>query len=141
MQLTYRGAQYNYTPRSAEAAQETNVFRAIRPSYTLHYRGAVYTVDPNGEPALPFVHPGANLMYRGVAYTLNGGDRATATVQTRAAVVSSKPRHQKASNDAEFVMTHRNNLRTNVQRRLQIARERGDQNLVSLLERELQQIV
>ncbi|MBW4692807.1 MAG: DUF4278 domain-containing protein [Lyngbya sp. HA4199-MV5] len=141
MQLTYRGAQYNYTPRSAEAAQETTVFRAIRSSYTLHYRGAAYTVDPNAEPALPFVHPGANLMYRGVAYTLNGGDRAAAAVQTRASVVASQPRHQKASNDAEFVMTHRSNLRTNVQRRLQIARERGDQNLVSLLERELQQIV
>lgn len=141
MQLTYRGAQYNYTPRSAEAAQETNVFRAIRPSYTLHYRGAVYTVDPNGEPALPFIHPGANLMYRGVAYTLNGGEPSPVAVQNRAGVVS-KPRvHTKAAANAEFVTTHRSNLRSNVQRRLQVARERGDQNLVSLLERELQQIV
>lgn len=142
MQLTYRGAQYDYTPRSAEAVRETNVFRAIRPSYNLHYRGAVYTVDPNAEPALPSVHPSANLVYRGVAYNLNGGKRSTAAVQNRASVGSSRPHfHQKASDNAEFVLTHRSNLRSNVQRRLQVARERGDQNLVSLLERELQQIV
>lgn len=142
MQLTYRGAHYDYNPRSAEAARETNVFRAIRPSYNLHYRGSVYTVDPNAEPALPSIQPTSQLMYRGVAYTLNGEERSTPAVQSRASVVSSKPRFQKkAARNEEFVMIHRSNLRTNVQRRLQVARERGDQNLVSLLERELQQIV
>lgn len=141
MQLTYRGAQYDYHPRNAETVRETNVYREIRPTYNLHYRGAVYIVDPNAEPALPVSRPAAHLMYRGLAYTLNGGELSPAAVTTRAGVVS-KPRVQtKAAANAEFVTTHRSNLRSNVQRRLQVARERGDQNLVSLLERELQQIV
>ncbi|MBW4468977.1 MAG: DUF4278 domain-containing protein [Stenomitos rutilans HA7619-LM2] len=141
MQLTYRGVNYDYHPRSAEAARETTVYRTIRPIYNLHYRGVVYAVDPNAEPVLPSVRSSAQLTYRGVAYALNGGEHPIA-VQNRASAVSSKPHFQrKASNNAEFVTTHRSNLRTNVQRRLQIAREQGDQNLVSLLERELQQIV
>lgn len=142
MQLTYRGAQYEYNPRNAEAVRETNVFRAIRPSYNLHYRGAVYTVHPDAEPILPSVQPSGVLTYRGVSYSLNGGAHPAAAARNQASVVSNKPRFlQKASDKAAFTTIHRSNLRTNVQRRLQVARERGDQNLVSLLERELQEIV
>ncbi|XGW00225.1 MAG: DUF4278 domain-containing protein [Leptolyngbya sp. BL-A-14] len=142
MQLTYRGAQYEYNPRNTEAIREANVFRAIRPSYNLHYRGAVYTVDPNAEPSLPSIQPAGVLTYRGVSYTLNGGARDAAAVRSQAGAVSTQPRfQQKAASNTEFATIHRSNLRTNVQRRLQVARERGDQTLVSLLERELQEIV
>jgi hypothetical protein len=141
MQLTYRGVHYEYNPRGAEAAREATVFRAIRPAYNLHYRGSVYAVDPNAEPSLPASQPAAQLMYRGAAYALNGWTKPAANVQSTSSVASSSPRFsKKASGHTEFTTVHRTNLHTNIQRRLQVARERGDQNLINLLERELQQI-
>lgn len=135
MQLTYRGAQYDYTPRGAEAIREAPVFRALRPAYNLHYRGSVYTVDPNVEPTLSVVQPTAQLLYRGAAYALNGWEKSITAV-------TSKPRFSvKASNRTELVTVHRSNLHNNLQHRLQVAREKQDQNLIDLLERELQQIV
>ena len=140
MQLTYRGVNYDYNPRGAEAAREATVFRALRPAYNLHYRGSVYAIDPNAEPSLPVSHPSAQLLYRGAAYALNGWTTPAAGHKV-SNVVSSRHRfNKKASGDTELVTVHRANLHTNVQRRLQVARERGDQNLINLLERELQQI-
>ena len=140
MQLTYRGVNYEYDPQGAKAAHEANVFRAIRPAFNLHYRGSVYAVDPNLEPSLPAPHPSAQLLYRGAAYALNGWTKPVA-VQSSTSAASSKHRiAKKASGNAEFATVHRTNLNTNLQRRLQVARERGDENLVNLLERELQQI-
>lgn len=142
MQLTYRGAHYEYTPRGAEATREETVFRAIRPTFSLHYRGSVYTVDPNAELSLPVLKPAAQLMYRGATYALNGWTKPADAVQSTFSTVSGKPGFsKKTSGKAEFATVHRSNMHTNVQRRLQVARERGDQTLINLLERELQQIV
>ena len=139
MQLTYRGNHYDYTARGAEAVRETTVFRTIRPAFNLHYRGSVYTVNPDAELNLPAAQPKAQLLYRGAAYALNGWTQPAA-VQDTFSIASSKPRFSKTADDAEFTAVHRTNLHTNLQRRLQVARERGDENLINLLERELQQI-
>ncbi len=40
----------------------------------------------------------------------------------------------------ELNQTHLNNLRRNLERRLQVAREKGDENLIRLLEAEFEQI-
>ena len=140
MQLTYRGVHYDYNLRGVEADREANVFRAIRPAYNLHYRGSVYAVDPNAEPSLPTLQPSAQLLYRGAAYALNGWTTPATTGQQVSNVASSSPRFNKKASGRELATTHRTNLHTNLQRRLQVAHERGDQNLISLLERELQQI-
>lgn len=140
MQLTYRGAHYEYTPRSAEAVRESNVFHAIRPAFNLHYRGSVYTVDPNAEPSLPVLQPVAQLVYRGSTYALNGWTEST-DMQGAPSVISNNSRlNKKTFGSAEIATVHRSNLHSNVQRRLQVARESGDQSLIALLERELQQI-
>ena len=134
MQLTYRGAHYEYSPRSAEAVREATVFRALRPAFNLHYRGSVYTVDPNAEPNVSVVQPSAQLLYRGAAYALNGWAMTAPTTAKRSLL------HATVSDHAESNVTHRHNLYTNVQRRLEVARAKGDQHLISLLERELQHI-
>ncbi|PSB25505.1 DUF4278 domain-containing protein [Stenomitos frigidus] len=142
MQLTYRGAHYEYTPGGTKAARESNVFRALRPTFNLRYRGSVYAVDPNAEPSLPVSQPPAQLVYRGTAYSLNGWTKPVAAVQATSSVLSNTARFsKKASGKAEFATVHRSNLYNNLQRRLQVARDRGDQNLIDLLEQELQQIV
>lgn len=124
MKLVYRGVSYEHNPHSQQPTQP----REIRPTFTLMYRGAAYTVDPNiDHDALAF-KPMANLVYRGVAYALNGG-----TVEA-SRKLSSKVTAK------ELARVHRNNIYRNVQRRLQAAQARGDQQLVALLEQELQQI-
>ncbi|MBD2074379.1 DUF4278 domain-containing protein [Phormidium sp. FACHB-592] len=140
MQLTYRGAHYNYTPGGAEADREANVFRALRPTYQLHYRGTVYAVDPNVEPRRSVAQPVGPLHYRGVAYSLNG--ETFPTSRKAVSVVPSRPAfNRKAASPAEFAAVHRDNLYKNLQHRLQVARDKQDQTLINLLERELQQIV
>ncbi|XHX80208.1 MAG: DUF4278 domain-containing protein [Stenomitos frigidus ULC029] len=140
MQLTYRGAHYDYTPCAAKAARETNVFRALRPTYNLHYRGSVYTVDPNAEQSPAAAQFTGQLFYRGVTYSLNGEMLPRARKATTG--VSSRPAfNTKTSSPAEFAAVHRDNLHKNVQHRLQVARDKQDQVLINLLERELQQIV
>lgn len=134
MQLTYRGAQYDYTPRNTEAVREATVFRALRPTFNLHYRGSVYAVDPNVESNLPVLKPTAQLLYRGAAYALNGWAKPVTAATSKPAFTG------KAFNHTEFVLVHRNNLYSNLQHRLQVARDKGDQDLINLLERELQQI-
>ncbi|MBW4580057.1 MAG: DUF4278 domain-containing protein [Tildeniella nuda ZEHNDER 1965/U140] len=140
MQLTYRGTQYNYNPRSAEAVHEATVFRAVRPTFNLHYRGSVYTVDPNVELHLPMVKPTAPLVYRGSTYALNGWTEPAAVTQRAAISSGTHSFNKKVSGSAESSAIHRSNLQGNVQRRLQVAREQGDQDLINLLERELQQL-
>lgn len=132
MKLVYRGVSYDYDPNATKADFPWNYVRQIRPSYNLTYRGVEYTVDPNKEPNKSSLRPVANLTYRGATYALNGQGVASAAkvgrVGTRSKMI------------AELATTHRNNLYRNVQRRLEIARDRGDQALVQLLEQELRQI-
>ncbi|NEQ26274.1 MAG: hypothetical protein F6K28_45995 [Microcoleus sp. SIO2G3] len=61
--------------------------------------------------------------------------------QSRGLIGSPLPKAQapRVSN-VEVSNQHRQNLRSNVQRRLESARARGDQNLVSQLEREMQEL-
>lgn len=81
--------------------------------------------------------------YRGVAYSTNPIPKEGAifvpqwgstdvycpvSTQTQTVVVN------------EFSKTHLDNLRRNLERRLQIAQENGDENLVDLLRRESQQL-
>ncbi len=141
MQLTYRGTHYNNcAPRGAEAAREATVFRALRPAYNLHYRGTVYTIDPNVEPRRSVAQPVEPLLYRGNAYSLNG--ETLSTSRKAAPTVSSRTAFsRKVASPAEFAAVHRDNLYKNLQHRLQVARDKQDQTLINLLERELQQIV
>lgn len=134
MKLTYRGVHYDYAPRAIETMPEEAVGHAIKPTFNLSYRGATYSVDPNAASfaaAQPAIGP---LMYRGVAYALNGWHESTVAAKTK------KLPQWKKSVRTETINTHRESLNRQLQHRLQVAREKGDQNLVSLLERELQQL-
>jgi len=151
MKLIYRGATYNYDPSQASVGNTGQPVRSTqlaRAPHTLIYRGVTTVVDPSAPPvwatALPAVY---NLIYRGTAVHVNRNaqGQAIATAQpvnsarispaakpsTPVAVVSSHP---------SVSRVHQTNLLTNLQRRLDVARERGDMALVDLLESERQQI-
>ncbi|MEB3337636.1 MAG: DUF4278 domain-containing protein [Leptolyngbyaceae bacterium] len=167
MRLSYRGVSYSSEPPVLDApeSQVEAKYRGqnyqIQYAYprhipveeattTLQYRGVAYlpkgrshgqpvtsssrheTVVTQSESSLPLPQ------YRGVAYS---GDRKPSAkvsmVLTQASAPTQYYRHKVVD---EFVEAHRLNMQRSLERRLQVARERGDEMLISLLEREMQQI-
>lgn len=143
MKLIYRGNTYDYHPELA--SDRTAPFKSIngyRTPYTVTYRGLSYTVNPNQPIAEPPLPTSYDLRYRGLAYHVTRDAQGVATMTTQApaqaqvgskAIPASLPRNYTAK-------VHKANLLQNVQRRLQVARERGDQELIRLLEAELNQL-
>ena len=102
---------------------------------------------------VPVTQPGLKLKYRGVAYqtTATGGASAIPSA-TRAAETATRDVSQPGSISQnrlalqtryaisnEVAKVHRQNVERSLQHRLEVAKSRGDQNLVSILEREMQQ--
>jgi Domain of unknown function (DUF4278) len=127
MKLLYRGLSYEYNPGTIVGRPDSEQ-PAIGNPYTLSYRGASYTVYPGLESSVAAPQPVGRLVYRGHAYSLNG-DQPSVVPQVR-----------KVDRMTPVAQTHRSNVYLNIQRRLQAAQAQGDQTLVSLLERELQQV-
>lgn len=139
MKLTYRGASYEYNNSPLEvregellpmlSAQQRH--RTLQEKhYPLTYRGRQYTtseVIPALASSGSYHH---TLCYRGVNYTrtANGAISAIGETQTIPATAAAAIK--------EVSRIHRENLRRNLERRLQAARERGDRVLVNLLEAE-----
>jgi hypothetical protein len=124
MKLCYRGVFYESAPATDTFAPE----QTLQP-YTLKYRGCIYTVNPAAQRQVVSVRPNVKLTYRGVTYGLND----TAQPQS----IAPRP----AATRAQVAAIHRENLYRNVQRRLQVAIEQGNEELIHLLEQELHQIV
>ncbi|MBF2029905.1 MAG: DUF4278 domain-containing protein [Oscillatoriales cyanobacterium C42_A2020_001] len=148
MRLTYRGASYEYNHSSLEV-RETDILthnrdvqqrcRALQEScYPLTYRGNRYTTDQVAAAlSIPALRSTQVLTYRGVKYTKNLVDGSTQlTAEPQKSVTPSTT----AAVVREVSRVHRDNLRRNLERRLQAARERGDQSLVSLLEAESREL-
>ncbi|UBF28086.1 DUF4278 domain-containing protein [Kovacikia minuta CCNUW1] len=132
MKLSYRGVNYEFTPPSLEVTEGEILGK---------YRGVNWRCHTLQETPIPQINQ--TLTYRGVSY---GPNRVNNQVPTMGAQAGStrtlKPVVPKAfpvRKQAEEV--HRANLLRNLERRLQVAKERGDQNLISLLEAESRQIV
>ncbi len=150
MKLIYRGETHTYDPSQARAGNTGQPVRAtplFDAPYTLIYRGLTTVVDPSAPPvwaALPAVY---DLLYRGTTVQVNRGaqGRAIATAQPVSAArmnPAAKPSTPVAAASAHPSLgrAHQTNLLNNLQRRLDVARERGDLALVDLLESERQQI-
>lgn len=148
MKLIYRGQTYNYESSQARGG---NTGAPVRPTqlspapYTLIYRGLKTVVDPTAPAwaaALPAVY---NLIYRGVTVQVNrdGQGQAIATTQpARTVATTANPgdTFAAASSNSNLGKVHQANLLNNLQHRLDVARERGDTALISLLESEQRQI-
>jgi hypothetical protein len=134
MKLIYRGTSFDYNPSQAAGV---NIGRPVRPHhvspapYTLIYRGQTLHVDPTQlteEVALPRAY---ELIYRGEKYQMGV---AQAPPERRVSVPATLPRQY-------IGKVHQANLQENLQRRLKAAQERGDQQLVALLQEEQQQLI
>ena len=138
MKLCYRGIDYEYAPPAVRIA-EGEIGGEYRGS---HWRFHVLEEKPVPQPVL-------RLVYRGVAYSTGRigvvAEKvpAIATPATQPKLdmekLLSNSRKLRQSIDA-VAQTHLNNMRSNLKHRLQVARDKGDQELVRLLEIEEEQM-
>lgn len=132
MKLAYRGTPYNYEPPT---------FEMMESGLTGKYRGQATRIGYVYPRHLAALQPSANLKYRGVPYSTPAGEVAMPVAAARKVAVAPPSfaaiRHQLSQQVAE---THRSNLYRNIEHRLQVAKERGDQALIRLLEQEMRQI-
>ncbi|HEY9626891.1 MAG TPA: DUF4278 domain-containing protein [Coleofasciculaceae cyanobacterium] len=121
----YRGAEYSLEPSAAPEPQSDR---------TLNYRGQAY--EANAEAA---IQPVRSLVYRGVAYRTTPNDTPE-TVQTSAQVAKPVPVQTKLSalsTSRGANQMHRRSLLQSLQRRMAIARAKGDRHLTHQLQKEL----
>jgi len=127
MRLIYRGVEYEYDP--TQGRRDDRISRFHEP-ITLTYRGSRYQIDPN-RPARSTVEPPPHeLIYRGNRYWVGYPDGKPSLSSV------SRPRQT-----ADLSAIHRDNLQRNLQHRIEIARQKGDNALLALLEAERSQIV
>lgn len=145
MKHSYRGVSYEHNSPQLEV---------MTGAVGGQYRGATW--NHKYLRHIPVPQPKVDLKYRGVAYS--AGDpidveavrlrreyskvKETATSHTiESAAAQQMPiRCDRASVVRELHSTHLNHLRRNLERRLQVAREKGDNHLIQLLEAESRQL-
>ncbi len=135
MKLSYRGVSYEHSPSTLEVTEGEILGK---------YRGIGWHCHTLKE--MPVPQPNMALKYRGVAYNTNPAAATTGSCNVRvtaANVASAVARPVVASKvlNKELEAVHRFNLQRNLERRLQVARERGDLALINLLEAESRQLV
>lgn len=147
MNLIYRGNSYEYNPSFLEV-REVDALRRdqsaqrcktlVESNYSLVYRGAAYTTAQIAQ-AFAFAPVSGSpqlLTYRGTQYIRN----ANGIVEfARSAKASFAPK----AITADFLAAanvHHENLRRNLERRLEVAKGQGNQNLVNQLEAESKQL-
>jgi len=139
MRLCYRGINYEYVPPAV---------RVTEGEIGGEYRGASWRFHIVEEIPLP--QPMLHLIYRGVSYTT--GDTPPALEKASGVsphivppthglgkILSASRKLRKGMD--EVAQTHLSNIRRSLEHRLQVAKEKGDRELVRLLETESEQIV
>lgn len=126
MKLSYRGVNYENASPILEVT-EADIGGTYRgQSWRSHYVRHI--------PEPPPVH---DLKYRGVAYRT--GKPAGAVPSAAAAARCTLPGCHKREREKvlnQVARTHLANIRSNLERRMQVAKARGDEKLVRLLEEE-----
>lgn len=128
MRLIYRGVEYDYDPTQGTRDDRLSRFRE---PITLMYRGNRYQLDPNRPVRSTVELQPRELIYRGNRYWVgypDGKPTLSNVTRPRAAVVN-------------LGAIHHENLQRNLQRRIESARQKGDDALLALLEAERRQIV
>lgn len=147
MRLTYRGASYEYNNSPLEV-REGAIFNRSRDaqqrcqtlqerSYPLIYRGVQYNTNQVAASLLtPAPQAPQSLIYRGTKYIKN----PDGSIQLERGMSEYTVPKTTLAATKEISRVHRENLRRNLDRRLQSAKARGDQSLISLLEAESREL-
>ncbi len=134
MRLTYRGGEYDYraVPVTMVESDSIGIYWGQRFQFSTPRH-------------VPVVQPALMLSYRGVSYSLTAaGTMEPVAIAPKRQVASVSPLHiyMQTSKEraSEIAKVHRLNLERRLQHRLQVAQDKGDQNLILQLEKEMQQL-
>lgn len=133
MELSYRGNHYEYDPTTVAMAEG---------DMSGKYRGQAWTSPYPRHIPVPSHH---HLKYRGVSYCPN--PRAAAEAAFAAPCAEETPLRVAATRRNcipilnEVEAAHLENIRRNLEYRLQVAKDRGDRALIQMLEAESKQLV
>ncbi|WP_414622358.1 DUF4278 domain-containing protein [Calothrix sp. CCY 0018] len=132
MKLIYRGIEYEYAPETVEVTTEGVCGK---------YRGAEWKCHYSKH--IPITHHAAELKYRGASY-YSGNPQEVEELKQRKKLdfIFAKDNQTFFSNQPnnELARIHLANLQRSVQRRLEVAKQNGDENLVRKLEEEANQL-
>jgi Domain of unknown function (DUF4278) len=123
MKLCYRGVSYDYNPPQVKVAEGPVAGK---------YRGANWHSTILIDNPVPQI--AATLTYRGVTYHTQG---QAAQAVPQAAAAQAAPNRRKAA--TEVAQAHHSSVVKTLERRLQVAYNKGDQHLINLLEAEWKQ--
>lgn len=135
MKLCYRGVQYDYTPPVLEVSESEMLG---------HYRGR--PLHFSYVRHIPFPQPEADLKYRGRAYhtTRQGQIEAVVEVKKAPQAPQFKPVFDsmaaaRRSLLQEATTMHQTSMKRSLERRMQVAQAKGDEQLLRQLEDEMHQ--
>lgn len=133
MQFSYRGVKYERELSTVEAKEGDIAGKYRGQDWKYHYPRHIAQVQPP-----------LNRCYRGVPYGRNPLDANELNVSIQRQMVakcysqSNKPVAAKYLDETNKI--HLDNIRRNLERRLQLAKSLGDSNLVNLLQEESKQL-
>ncbi|MBW4633854.1 MAG: DUF4278 domain-containing protein [Iphinoe sp. HA4291-MV1] len=132
MKLIYRGVNYEHNPLTVEPTAASEI--------SGKYRGGTW--KHNYPRHIPQNQPTAELKYRGVSYYIGEPLQVELMIRSKqhSNAVKTAQVEQPKKIGGELTKTHITNIRRNLEHRLQVATEKGDQNLIRLLEDEARQI-
>lgn len=135
MRLSYRGAHYE---------TELPTFQMLEGDVIGKYRGQNLRLQYPYPKHIPVPQTPLDLKYRGVTYSTHRPMEVDDLIASQSPAASSQLTplqnvRQRVLKEVEE--THRTNIYRSLERRLQVAKNLGDQRLIGLLESELQQIV
>ncbi len=148
MKLIYRGDSYEYNPASLEV-RDVDALRhyqnahqrcqtLVESNYPMIYRGTAYTTAQIAQSLASAPTSGTPqlLTYRGTQYVRN----ANGIVEFVRSEQASLAPKAITSDFLKTTTVHHENLRRSLERRLEVAKGQGNQNLVSQLEAESKQL-
>ncbi|MFQ4142816.1 DUF4278 domain-containing protein [Chlorogloeopsis sp. ULAP02] len=131
MKLTYRGVDYEHNPLTVELTPEEIGGK---------YRGATW--ERRYPRHIPVPQPVAELKYRGVPYHIGDPLDVEAMMhrkqRTGSKTEATVTKRKKLTED--LARTHLVHIQRNLEHRLQVAKEQGNQHLIQLLEEEAKQL-
>ena len=136
MRLSYRGAHYE---------NELPTFQMLEGDVIGKYRGQNLRLQYPYPKHIPVPQTPLDLKYRGAAYSthrpMDVDDFLASQSAATGASHSTPLQNVRQRVLKEVEETHRTNIYRSLERRLQVAKNLGDQRLIGLLESVLQQIV
>ncbi len=133
MKLTYRGIKYEHAPKAVEVTTQGVCGKYRGAEWKCHY-----------PKSTPVTHHAAELKYRGASY-YSGNPQEVEELKQRKKLnlIFAKNNQVFASNrrvNNELAKIHLVNLQRNLERRLEVAKQRGDETLIRQLEQEADQL-